>query len=147
MKKKVLILLGANMDLMGRAQTNIYGEATVEELTKRIEEYSEKCGLETEVFCSNSEGELIDRIHAAHAQCEGIIINAGAYSHYSYAIRDALSASLLPCVEVHQINIFAREEFRRRSVLSEVCVGVISGFGHAAYFMALDGMAHLLKGV
>ncbi|MBQ1334631.1 MAG: 3-dehydroquinate dehydratase [Clostridia bacterium] len=147
MKKKILILLGANTDLMGKAQTNLYGDATLEELIKKINDYSEKCGFETTVFQSNIEGELVDRLHASKGNCDGIIINAGSYSHYSYAIRDAISASLVPCVETHQTNIYAREPFRAKSVLSDVCVGVISGFGQAVYLMALDGMANLLKGV
>ncbi|MBQ3378552.1 MAG: 3-dehydroquinate dehydratase [Clostridia bacterium] len=147
MKKKLLVLFGANMDLMGKSQTNIYGDASLEELIKKMEEYAQERGFEITAFHSNIEGELVDKIHAARGCCEGIIINAGSYSVYSYAIRDALYASMVPCIETNQTNIYAREEFRGRSVLSDVCVGEITGFGQAVYLMAIDGMAHLLKGV
>lgn len=147
MKRKILVLFGANMNLMGSRQVNIYGSATLEEIITKIIAHARTYGFEVDTFQSNIEGELIDKIHAARGVYDGIIINAGAYTHYSYAIRDAISAVMIPCVEVHQSNIYAREEFRHKSVLTDVCVGQICGFGQAVYLMALDGLSHLLKGV
>ena len=94
--------------------------------------------MECAVFQSNSEGALIDRIHAAREDCDAIIMNAGAYTHYSYAIRDAIAAVRLPCVEVHMSNVHAREEFRRHSVISEVCRGSVVGFGKNSYILAAE---------
>ncbi len=142
--KKLLVLFGANMNLLGERQTNIYGSTSFDEMVRLIENHARSCGLETDVFQSNIEGELVNKLHEAREKYDGIIINAGAYAHYSYAIRDAISAIKLPCIEVHQSNIYAREEFRHKSVIAAVCVGQISGFGHAVYPMAIDGMRYVL---
>ena len=107
-------------------------------------EYSENLGLNSEVFQSNWEGALIDKIHTSKDDFDGGIINAGALSHYSYALRDALSFIRIPFVEVHMTNIYSREEFRRHSVISEVCVGQIAGFGKNSYLLALSAIKELI---
>ena len=100
--------------------------------------------MECAVFQSNSEGALIDRIHAAREDCDAIIMNAGAYTHYSYAIRDAIAAVRLPCVEVHMSNVHAREEVRHKSVIGPVCAGVIAGFGKHSYLLAVDAVKSII---
>jgi 3-dehydroquinate dehydratase-2 len=147
MKRKILVIFGANMNLMGERQVSIYGSATLNEIATLIISHARTHNFEVDTFQSNIEGEIINRLHAARGIYDGIIINAGAYAHYSYAIRDAISAVMIPCVEVHQSNIYSREDFRHESVLSAVCAGQICGFGQTVYLMALDGINYLLKGV
>lgn len=147
MKKKVLVIFGVNLNLMGERQVNIYGNATLDEICTQIISHARKIGFEVDTYQSNIEGEIVNKIHSARVGYEGIIINAGAYTHYSYAIRDAISSIKVPCIEVHQSNIYQRDEFRHKSVIAAVCVGQISGFGQASYLMALDGLNYMLKGV
>ena len=142
--KKILVLLGPNLNMIGRREPAIYGDETAADIEKQIVEQAEKAGLFCEVFQSNWEGALIDKIHEASVSFDGIIINAGALTHYSIAIRDAIASVNLPCVEVHMSNIFAREEFRRCSVISEVCVGQITGFGKNVYFLAIEALKDLI---
>lgn len=144
MKKKLLVLHGPNINLTGLRETGVYGKETLSDINREIMERAEAAGLECEICQSNHEGELIDRLHAARGVFHGVIINAGAYTHYSYAIRDAISAITLPVVEVHFSNIHAREEFRHTSVLAPVCVGQICGFGKTSYFLAIEGIKNLL---
>ena len=110
-------------------EPGIYGTDTLASINAEVVQKCERLGMDCSVFQSNSEGALIDRIHAAREDCDAIIMNAGAYTHYSYAIRDAIAAVRLPCVEVHMSNVHAREEFRHKSVIGPVCAGVIAGFG------------------
>ena len=144
MKKKLLVIHGPNINLTGLRETGIYGKDTLEDINREISARAEEAGLECEIFQSNHEGALIDKLHAARGVFDGVILNAGAYTHYSYAIRDAISAILLPVIEVHFSNIHARDEFRHTSVLAPVCVGQICGFGKHSYFLAIEGMKHLL---
>lgn len=141
---KVLVLNGPNLNLLGTREPGIYGRLTLDEINTRLDELGGQLGLELEFFQSNHEGEIIDRIHRSAANTKGIIINPGAFTHYSLAIRDAIAAVGLPCVEVHLSNIHAREEFRKNSVIAPVCIGQVSGFGGTSYLLALRALAEKL---
>lgn len=134
---KFLVINGPNLNLLGIREPGIYGGGTYEALVSRIESAARGMGVEVECFQSNHEGEIIDRIHAAMGVFDGIIINPGAYTHYSYAILDALKAVNLPTVEVHISNIHKREEFRHTSVTAAACDGQICGLGFYGYTAAL----------
>ncbi len=143
--KKILVINGVNLNMTGVREISIYGGESLEDICQRTESEAQALGVEVEFFQSNHEGEVIDRIHDAMLSCSGIIINAGAWSHYSYALRDAIMAIRpVPCIEVHMSNIFGRDEFRSRSVISPVCVGVICGFGGSVYTLALRAMTELI---
>lgn len=142
--KKILLLLGPNLNMIGTRETVVYGEETAEDIERQIMENAASKGLICEIFQSNWEGALVDKVQSATEKFDGIIINAGALTHYSYALRDAVAGINLPCVEVHMSNIYAREDFRRNSVLAEVCVGQITGFGKNVYFLALDAIKNLI---
>ena len=135
---KLLIVNGVNLNLTGRREQSVYGTRTLEEINHSLEEYAHARGHAVSFVTSNLEGELCTAIQQAEGVYDGVVLNAGAYSHYSYAIRDAIAAISVPVVEVHLSNIFAREEFRRRSVLTEVCRGSIVGFGEDGYRLALE---------
>jgi 3-dehydroquinate dehydratase-2 len=138
----ILIVNGSNLNLLGTREPEIYGKETLADINKKIaEKFS---GHDFEFFQSNCEGAIIDKLHEARTSAQAVVLNAGAFTHYSYAIRDAISAIGIPVVEVHLSNIYAREEFRHKSVLSGVCKGVICGFGSAGYLMAVD---YLINGV
>lgn len=134
---KFLVINGPNLNLLGIREPGIYGENSYVALVSRIESAARGMGVEVECFQSNHEGEIIDRIHAAMGVFDGIIINPGAYTHYSYAILDALKAVNLPTVEVHISNIHKREEFRHTSVTAAACDGQICGLGFYGYTAAL----------
>ena len=136
--KKVLLIHGPNLNLTGQREPGIYGSDTLASINAEVVTKCERLGMECAVFQSNSEGALIDRIHAAREDCDAIIINAGAYTHYSYALRDAIASVQTPVVEVHMSNVHAREEFRRHSVISEVCRGTVLGFGKISYLLAVE---------
>lgn len=129
---KLLFINGVNLNLTGVREKGVYGAQTLDEINKDITAHFKND--ECEFFQSNIEGEICTKIQTAH--CDGIILNAGAFTHYSYAIRDAIAAVNTPVVEVHMSNVHAREEFRHKSVLSEVCKGVILGFGKNSYILA-----------
>ena len=140
---KLIIINGPNLNMLGIRKPEIYGIDTLEVMNKSIsEEFSEH---EIEYFQSNHEGEIIDKLHYAHKEYQGVIINPGALAHYSLALRDAIEACILPVVEVHLSNIAAREEFRHRSVVSAVCIGTIGGFGRYSYSLAIQAMIHRLS--
>ena len=143
-KKNILILLGPNLNLMGVREKSIYGEETAESIKEQIITLGEELGLNCEVFQSNWEGALIDKIHDGKDSYDGAVINAGALAHYSYALRDAISFSRMPFVEANMTNISSREDFRKHSVISEVCAGCISGFGKNSYFLALRAIKELV---
>lgn len=144
MKKKILVLLGPNLNMVGIREKGVYGDESAQDIEKQIVAYAEKLDMECEVFQSNWEGALVDKIHESREQFNGVVINAGALTHYSYALRDAIASVRLPFVEVHMSNIYAREEFRHHSVLSAVCVGQIAGFGKTSYFLALHALQDIL---
>lgn len=145
MKKKLLIINGPNLNLLGQRETNIYGEDSLESIINAARSRTEQLGYELSDFQSNHEGEIIDTLHAARDKYDGIILNAGAYTHYSIAIRDAIVSTRLPCVEVHLSNVYKREEFRHKSVIAPVCVGVIAGFGKTVYTLAVEALAALIE--
>lgn len=144
---KFLILNGVNLNLTGVREKDVYGVKALEEINALISVYAKKNGDEVEFFQSNIEGELVNALHGAYAKgCyDGILFNAGAYTHYSYALRDAIAAINIPVVEVHLSNVHAREEFRKTSVLAEVCKGVVCGFGVGSYLAALVGLKETLQ--
>ena len=135
MIKKILVIHGPNLNLLGEREPGIYGSTGIDELNKNIIARAKEQGLECEIFQSNHEGAIIDKLHAARLKFDGVIINAGAYTHYSYAIRDAIAAIKIPCIEVHISNVFSRDEFRSKSVIAPVCKGSICGFGFGSYYI------------
>jgi len=135
---RVLVLNGPNLNLLGQREPSVYGNTGLDVLVKALKKYGEELGILVDHVQTNSEGELIDILHGAIGRYEGIILNPGAYTHYSYAIRDAVASIDVPVLEVHISNIYAREEFRSRSVIAPVCVGQISGLGIYGYQLALD---------
>jgi len=143
--KKVLVINGPNLNLLGIREKNIYGSVSYEDVLKSISQKAQELGFEVEFFQSNHEGEIIDKIHRAYFEkVDAIIINPGAYTHYSYAIHDAIKAVNIPTIEVHISNIHAREEFRHKSVIAPACTGQISGFGIKSYIIALYALKEIL---
>lgn len=142
---KILVLNGPNLNLTGMREPDHYGSATLDEINSALSEAASSLGIETVFFQSNHEGDLIDYIHSAKDNFDGIIFNAGAFTHYSYAIRDAIAAVEVPTVEVHMSNVHAREEFRHTSVIAPVCIGSIAGFGSFSYHLALAALIERFK--
>lgn len=138
--KRILVLHGPNLNRLGQREPEVYGTQTLDDIDRMIAEYLETQGYQSESYQSNIEGNLIDQIHQASSMYDGIVINPGAYTHYSIAIRDAISSVDIPVIEVHLSNIHSREEFRHHSVLAPVCVGQISGFGAYSYILGCQGM-------
>lgn len=143
---KVLVMNGPNLNFLGIREKGIYGEVNYESLCRQIQAKAMELGIEADIFQSNSEGGLIDRIQAAYEDgTQGIIINPGAYTHYSYALRDALASVQMPKIEVHISNVHQREAFRHTSVTAPVCNGQIVGMGLFGYELALEAMQRLLS--
>lgn len=141
---KIMVINGPNINMLGVREPGVYGVQSYSDLEEYIEKYAETIGVETVVMQSNSEGDIIDYIHYALGKYDGIVINPGAYTHYSYAIFDALQSVNLPTVEVHISNIHKREEFRHKSVTAPACIGQICGLGFMGYTLAMD---YLLKNI
>lgn len=145
---KILVLHGPNLNLLGTREPAIYGKLTLDEINSAISALALELGIEATIFQSNTEGALIDKIQSAIGSYDGILINPAAYTHTSVAIRDALSASGLPTVEVHLSNIHNREEFRTKSFIAPMAVGQISGFGLDSYLLGLRAVFnHIKKGL
>jgi len=142
-KKTFLVISGPNMNLLGTRKTSIYGEGSLEDIHRGLESRAAELGVSVDCRQFNSEGAIIDSLQEAPGRFDGVIITAGALAHYSYALRSAIGAMLLPCVEVFISNVHAREEFRHKSVIAPVCVGVIGGFGKKSYLLALDALVNL----
>ena len=139
--KKILVINGPNLNLLGEREPGIYGKDTYESLCEKLIDKAEELEAKCEVFQSNHEGVIIDKLHSARFTFDGVILNAGAFTHYSYAIRDAIAAIKIPVIEVHISNVFARDEFRSNSVIAPVCKGSISGLGFTSYYLAMDAIA------
>ena len=139
---KFLVMNGVNLNLTGLREKSVYGAQTLAEINEKITAFAQSNGDEVDFYQNNIEGELVNKLHDAflNKAYDGILLNAGAYTHYSYALRDAIAAIDIPVVEVHISNVHAREEFRRVSVLSEVCKGVVCGFGANSYIAAIAGL-------
>lgn len=144
-KPRVFVLNGPNLNLLGQREPEIYGHTTLADIEAMVAEGAASLGLEPEFRQSNSEGTLVDWLHEARAARAGVILNAGAYTHTSIAIRDAALALEGPLVEVHLSNLFKRESFRHHSYISDVAEGLICGFGAQGYLLALDAMARLMR--
>ena len=142
---KFLIINGPNLNLLGSREPGIYGNTGYENLCRMLREKAAAMGAEAECFQSNHEGCIIDALHGARDYAQGVILNAGAYTHTSVAIRDAIASVKLPCVEVHLSNVHAREEFRHHSWIAPVCIGTIAGFGADSYELALRGLVGYLN--
>ena len=141
---KILVIHGPNINLTGKREPGHYGTETLDDINAQILAYAKEKGLECETMQSNHEGAIIDFIHGAMQDCAGIILNAGAYTHYSYAIHDAIAAVPVPCIEVHFSNVHARGGWRDTSVIAPACIGCIAGFGKQSYLLALDYFARTL---
>lgn len=146
MSYKVLVLHGPNLNLLGTREPDVYGAVALDEIDRRLQETASEHDVELQCHQSNREGVLIDAIHEARGWADGIVFNPGAYTHTSYALRDAIAAVGLPTVEVHLSNVDAREGFRRRSVIAPVCVGKVAGFGWYSYRLGLEALLQTLKG-
>jgi 3-dehydroquinate dehydratase-2 len=141
----ILVLHGPNLNLLGQREPGIYGSLTLAEINRLLTEEASKLPAELLIVQSNHEGVLVDKIHEALGQHQGILINAGAYTHTSVALRDAIAAVKLPTVEVHLSNIYRREEFRHHSYIAPVVIGQISGFGAHSYLLGLQALVHHLQ--
>ena len=142
---RILVLHGPNLNLLGQREPGLYGSDTLAAIDAELARQAERLGTELECFQSNHEGALVDRIQQAAGQVDGVLINAGAYTHTSIALRDALLGVAIPFVELHLSNTHARENFRHRSLLADRAVGVVSGFGPMSYSLALQGLLHHLR--
>jgi 3-dehydroquinate dehydratase II len=138
---RVLVVHGPNLNLLGEREPAVYGSTTLEEIDAAIQREAEKLGISARCVQLNGEGAIIDALHAARKECDAVVINPGAYSHYSYAVRDAIAAIGIPAIEVHLTNVAARESFRHSSVTAAACRGVVSGLGPAGYLLALRALA------
>jgi len=144
---KILILHGPNLNLLGKREPQQYGSITLDEINELIKEFGKEKKIDIDIFNSNYEGEIIDRIHNAIDNFDGIVINPGAFTHTSIAIRDAIVACGIPTVEVHLSNIYKREEFRHKSYFSDIVVGVITGFKEQSYILGIRAIMHCIKHV
>lgn len=145
MTTKILLINGPNLNMLGIRKPEIYGTATLAEIEAELISYGDKKGCLVSCFQSNHEGAIIDAIHSAYGKIDGIVINPGAYTHYSYAISDAIESVMIPVVEVHLSDIHNREDFRSKSVIEPVSLCQISGHGKEGYFMALDCLLEYLN--
>lgn len=143
---KICIINGVNLNFTGIRQKDVYGSKTLDEINAEIGKKADELGVEVDFFTSNFEGEIVEKIQKCHLEkYDGIIINPGAFTHYSYALRDAISSVDVPCLECHMSNIHKREEFRHKSVTAPACIGQICGLGYQGYLISLEYFANYLK--
>ena len=140
MAKRIAVINGPNLNMLGQREVGVYGLQDLETINAELKKQVDEAGADIEFFQSNEEGELVTYIQQCRNRIDGIVLNAGAYTHYSIALRDAISAAEVPVVEVHLSNVYKRESFRHTSVLAPVCIGVISGFGAVSYYLALEAL-------
>jgi len=140
----VVVIHGPNLNLLGMREPHIYGRTTLAQIDEALHSLAERLDLAVETFQSNHEGAIVDRIHQAHGKAAGLIINAGGLTHTSVSLRDGIAAVGMPTIEVHLSNLYAREEFRHRSMLAPVCLGQIAGLGAIGYRLALEALADVL---
>jgi 3-dehydroquinate dehydratase-2 len=143
---RILLLNGPNLNTLGTREPEIYGTATLSDIEEAVTTRAAALGADSRSFQANSEGDLIDWLQREAPDAEGLIVNAGAYTHTSVALRDAIAACGIPAIEVHLSNVWRREEFRHESLLSPVVAGVIAGFGAHSYVLAVDALARIIKG-
>ena len=143
--KKILVIHGPNLNLLGKRETDVYGHITLEEINKQIGKLADELGVSVDYFQSNSEGELVSEIQKTMGNYEALVINPGAYTHTSIALRDAVAGVGTPTVEVHLSNIYQREDFRKKSMLADVAVGQITGFRVDSYLLGLRAAANLIR--
>ncbi|MCE1247295.1 MAG: type II 3-dehydroquinate dehydratase [Firmicutes bacterium] len=142
---ELLVIHGVNLSLLGEREKEIYGRSTLDEIDRQINSLADELGISVEIFQSNYEGAIVDRIIRSSGETRAIIINPGAFTHYSYAIRDCISGVAIPAIEVHISNIYARETFRHESVIAPVCIGQISGLGPDSYYLAVRMARKLIE--
>ena len=140
MTATVLVINGPNLNLLGLREPEIYGHDTLDDILADLQNHADDRGAKMEAFQSNVEGEIINKLHEARTTVDGVVLNPGAFTHYSIAIRDAIAGVQLPVVETHLSNLAAREEWRQKSVLAPVCIGVVAGFGRHSYPIAFDAL-------
>jgi len=145
MAKKILVIHGPNLNLLGMREPKIYGKVTLEKINAELKKIGKKEGVQVDTVQTNIEGEIVGLIQKAKKNYKAIVINPGGYTHYSVAIRDAIASVKLPTVEVHLSNIYAREEFRQKSVIAPVAAGQISGFGRNSYILGLKAAIDLIN--
>lgn len=141
---RVFLINGPNLNLLGVREPGVYGNDSLESIETEMEHEAVKLGIELDCYQSNHEGDIADALHRAMNEADGVILNAGALTHYSYALRDAIAAIKIPVIEVHMSNIHAREEFRHTSVIAPVCAGSIAGFGKNSYMLALKAIKDII---
>ena len=146
MTDTIFVLNGPNLNLLGTREPRIYGNQTLADISATLEQRASALKLKLDIRQSNHEGVLVDWLHEALAKASAVLINGGAYAHTSVAIRDAIAALPVPVIEVHMSNVYAREHFRRQSMIAQVARGSVVGFGALSYVLALDAAAHLCKG-
>ena len=142
---KILLINGANLNMLGTREPEKYGNKTLKDIESEVIEYGKTLEAEVDVWQSNYEGEIVEKIQSAKGSYDGILINAGGYTHTSVVIRDAVAAVNIPTVEIHMTNIHSREEFRHTSLLTGVCIGIVAGFGEKSYSLALEGLVSYLN--
>ncbi len=142
---KILIMNGINLAMLGTREPQKYGNKTLDDILSDVKSWAREEKIEIDTFVTNFEGEFVEKLYAARGVYDGIVMNCGAWSHYSIGIRDAVTGCMLPCVDVHITNVYAREEFRHNQVIAPVCVGQISGFGEDVYRLGVQALASYLK--
>ena len=143
--KKILVIHGPNLNMLGKREPEIYGKTSLDEINRELRKQGESLGLDVETFQSNHEGEIVGKIQDAFQKCDGVLINPAAYTHTSVAIRDALLLLDVPIVEIHLSNIWKREAFRHKSMISDIVTAQMAGFGHRGYYMALSALADMTE--
>ena len=141
---KILIMNGINLCMLGTREPAKYGNRTLDDILADVKKWGEEKGIEIDTFATNFEGEFVEKLYAARGVYDGVVMNCGAWSHYSIGIRDAVAGCGLPAVDVHITNVYAREEFRHKQVIAPVCVGQVSGFGESVYRYGVQALAEYL---